>query len=87
MSAHKGADASLASIANLDFDRASRRGAPEAILCDAKSTDQLVRIARAIRERARDTGTAPTLATLFTRLDTDKAAELGEELPGFFFDE
>lgn len=83
----KGPDATLATIANLDFDRAARRGAPEAILCDAKSVEQLVRIARAIRERAETDGCEPALPTLFTRLDTDKAAAIGEELPGFFHEE
>ena len=52
----KGLDASLADIANLDFDRAVRRGAPEAILCDAKSTKQVARIACAIREHAERSG-------------------------------
>lgn len=82
-----GSDASLADIANLDFDRAARRGAPEAILCDAKSTEQVVRIARAIRERAEASGSEPALPTLFTRLDAEKAAAIRDELPGMFYDE
>ncbi|NMA76324.1 MAG: 1-(5-phosphoribosyl)-5-amino-4-imidazole-carboxylate carboxylase, partial [Actinomycetales bacterium] len=30
---------------DLDLDRAQRRGAPEAVLCDAKSVEQVAEIA------------------------------------------
>lgn len=72
------ADGTLADIANLDFGRAARRGAPEAILCDAKNAEQVLTIAKAIRERHRE-GDMPVL---FTRLDAEKAAALAECLPG-----
>jgi len=68
--------ASLTDFADLDHDRAARRGYPEAIYCEGKSPDQVAVIAAAVRER----GTT----TLFTRATTAhaKAIEVTLELPG-----
>ena len=39
------ADGRIEGFLDLDLDRASRRGAPEAVLCDAKSVEQVAAIA------------------------------------------
>ena len=58
---------------NLDWDRRTRRGYPEAILCEPKSTQQVRRIAQQVR--ARDE------STLFTRVTAPQWSVLVEELP------
>jgi NCAIR mutase (PurE)-related protein len=58
----------------LDHDRAARRGFPEAVLCESKSTAQLVGIAREVRDRE--------ARTLFTRVRADQVDALVGELPG-----
>lgn len=59
----------------LDLDRARRRGYPEAVLCDAKTVDQVRRIAA----RWRDSGTPGPV--LFTRVDEERADAVLSELP------
>ncbi len=63
----------LAGFAQLDHDRAGRRGYPEAVLCDSKSVDQVRGIAVALRERE--------ARTLFTRVLPEQAEALLAELP------
>jgi pyridinium-3,5-biscarboxylic acid mononucleotide synthase len=62
---------------DLDHARTLRRGYPEAVLCDAKTPDQVRRIAAECRERA--TGTV-----LFTRADEERAQAVRSELPDAF---
>ena len=64
----------LAEFAELDHDRAARRGYPEAVLCESKTTAQVVAIARDVR--ARDA------RTLFTRVRPEQVDPLLTELPG-----
>jgi len=52
---------SLESIANLDLDRATRRGYPEAIFCEGKTVDQVCAIAQELQRHQ--------IPTLFTRID------------------
>jgi pyridinium-3,5-biscarboxylic acid mononucleotide synthase len=59
---------------DLDHARTLRRGYPEAVLCDAKTPDQVRRIAAECRERA-------TGAVLFTRADEERARAVLAELP------
>lgn len=71
-------------MAELDLGRAARRGAPEAVLCDAKSPEQVGTIAA---EYARIGRHQPELAAdlgpvLFTRADPDRARAILAELPG-----
>lgn len=66
--------AALAAFADLDTDRAQRRGYPEAVYCEGKSTPQVLAIAAAVRERS-----APTL---FTRVLPDQVEGLLAELDG-----
>ncbi len=63
----------LRQVADLDFDRAERRGYPEAVYCESKSPDQLRLIAAAVRERG--------ARTIFTRADEERAAAVLAELP------
>jgi hypothetical protein len=55
----------LAAFAQLDHDRAARRGYAEAIYSEGKTTEQLVEIAGALREQGS--------TTLFTRVNPDQA--------------
>jgi NCAIR mutase (PurE)-related protein len=64
----------LAGYADLDLDRAARRGYPEAIFCAGKTAAQVAGIAAAVRER-------PDVVTLFTRAGDDHAAAVRRELP------
>ncbi|GAA2607428.1 nickel pincer cofactor biosynthesis protein LarB [Paractinoplanes durhamensis] len=66
----------LHELADLDHDRAHRRGYPEAVYCEGKSVDQVRTIARAIRDGA----------TLFTRATPEQAEAVRAELPGAFHD-
>ena len=63
----------LAAFAELDHDRARRRGYPEAVYCEGKTPDQVAAIGAAVRERR-----APTL---FTRAAPAHAEALLVELP------
>ena len=65
--------AALREIADLDFDRAERRGYPEAVFCESKTPDQLRLIAAAVRERA--------ARTLFTRAGQEQTLAVLAELP------
>jgi len=76
---------SLEGIAELDLDRALRRGFPEAVYCEGKSPEQVRVIAAAIRDTLPDNGSRPT--TLFTRCSGEHLAVLREELPDSAADE
>lgn len=60
-------------FAELDHDRAARRGYPEAIYCAGKSTEQLEKIAAEVRARS--------AVTLFTRANRVQADAIQRELP------
>jgi len=68
-------------VADLDTDRAARRGYPEAVYCAGKSAEQVRLIAAAVRDAdpAGSSGGRP--ATLFTRADPDHVAAVLAELP------
>ena len=68
----------LADFVRLDHDRARRRGFAEAVLCDAKTLEQVLVIAGQVRERE--------AATLFTRVRADQVEPLLEALPGASWD-
>ena len=68
----------LAAFARLDHDRAARRGYPEAIYAEGKTTGQLAGIAASVRDRGD--------ATLFTRLTAAQAAAVLAELPDARYD-
>ncbi len=63
----------LAGFADLDLDRARRRGYPEAVYCPGKTPAQVGLIAAALRERG--------ARTLFTRAGAAHAAAVLAELP------
>ncbi len=65
---------------DLDLDRASRRGAPEAVLCDAKSVEQVAAIA-AEYARLHETGREDLGPVLFTRADDTRASAILDALP------
>ena len=69
----------LNAFADLDHDRASRRGYPEAIYCTGKGPEQVAMIAAAIRDQPH--------VTLFTRASKQHAAAVLSELPGAFHDQ
>ena len=69
----------LGGIAELDHDRAGRRGYPEAVYCEPKTADQVRAIAGAVRER----GTP----TLFTRCAPEHVEAIRAELPDARHDE
>jgi NCAIR mutase (PurE)-related protein len=69
----------LNAFADLDHDRASRRGYPEAIYCTGKTPEQVGMIAAAVRDQPH--------VTLFTRANKDHAAAVLAELPGAFHDQ
>jgi NCAIR mutase (PurE)-related protein len=64
----------VADFVRLDHDRASRRGYPEAVLCDAKTLEQVLVIAEQVRTRE--------ARTLFTRVRADQVQPLLDALPG-----
>lgn len=66
-------------IANLDHDRATRRGYPEAVYCSGKSPDQLRLIAGEIAAHGDH-------VTLFTRADAERAEAILAVLPDAFHD-
>jgi len=63
----------LTRVADLDFDRAARRGYPEAVYCESKTPEQLRLIARAVGARK--------ARTIFTRADAGRADAVLAELP------
>ncbi|MGV1004918.1 MAG: nickel pincer cofactor biosynthesis protein LarB [Candidatus Nanopelagicales bacterium] len=63
----------MAGVAELDHDRAARRGYPEAVLCEFKTADQVRAIAAAVR--------AQGTPTLFTRATGEHAAAIRAVLP------
>ena len=71
----------LEGIAEFDFGRAARRGYPEAVLCEGKTMEHLVAIARAVGERGASPGTI-----LFTRASEEQATAVCRELPGSVHD-
>jgi NCAIR mutase (PurE)-related protein len=64
----------VAEFVRLDHDRASRRGFPEAVLCDSKTLEQVLVIAEQVRARE--------ARTLFTRVRADQVQPLLDALPG-----
>jgi hypothetical protein len=66
----------LAEFANLDLDRAARRGYPEAVYCRGKTPEQVGAIAAVLREEG--------ARTLFTRATASHAAAVLAELPDAF---
>jgi NCAIR mutase (PurE)-related protein len=68
----------LDEVANLDLDRAVRRGYPEAVYCAGKSPEQLRLIARRLVDQP--------VTSLFTRADDVRSRVILEELPGAFHD-
>lgn len=69
----------LDAFADLDHDRAGRRGYPEAIYCTGKTPEQVGMIAAAVRDQPH--------VTLFTRANKEHAAAILAELPGAFHDQ
>jgi pyridinium-3,5-biscarboxylic acid mononucleotide synthase len=69
----------LNAFADLDHERASRRGYPEAIYCTGKTPEQVGMIAAAVRDQPH--------TTLFTRANKEHAAAVLAELPGAFHDQ
>ena len=65
---------------DLDLDRASRRGAPEAVLCDAKSVEQVHEIAASYARLAAE-GREDLGPVLFTRADEARAEAVLAALP------
>lgn len=65
--------ADLAAFADLDHDRAGRRGYPEAVLCEGKSPSEVSAIAGSFAARG--------ARTLFTRADADHALAVLAVLP------
>jgi pyridinium-3,5-biscarboxylic acid mononucleotide synthase len=63
----------LAAFANLDLDRARRRGYPEAVYCPGKTPEQVGLIAAALRRK--------NARTLFTRASAAHAEAVRAELP------
>ncbi|GII81711.1 1-(5-phosphoribosyl)-5-amino-4-imidazole-carboxyl ate carboxylase [Sphaerisporangium rufum] len=63
----------LAAYAELDHDRAGRRGYPEAVYCEGKTPAQVAGIAAAVRDRG--------ATALFTRAAAGHAAAVLGELP------
>jgi NCAIR mutase (PurE)-related protein len=66
-------DPALRQIADLDVDRAARRGYPEAVYCEGKSPEQVGAIAAEVGERE--------VRTLFTRASPDHAKAVLAALP------
>ncbi|GID91710.1 nickel pincer cofactor biosynthesis protein LarB [Amorphoplanes digitatis] len=71
--------ADLSSYADLDLDRARRRGYPEAVYCAGKTSAQVAGIAAALAGR-------PGAVTLFTRAAPAHAAAVLDVLPSAFHD-
>ena len=71
-------DEALTAFADLDLDRAARRGYPEAVYCRGKTPEQVRLIAGALRGHG--------ARTLFTRASPEHAAAILGELPDAFHD-
>jgi NCAIR mutase (PurE)-related protein len=69
----------LRGIADLDLDRAARRGYPEAVYCEGKTPEQVGAIAAEVRRH--------DARTLFTRATADHAAAVLAQLPDAAHDE
>jgi hypothetical protein len=68
----------LRGIAELDVERAARRGYPEAVYCEGKAPEQVAAIAAEVHTR--------TLRTLFTRASPEHAAAVRSELTDAAYD-
>lgn len=68
----------LAAFATPDHDRVARRGLAEAVLCEAKTVDQVRALAADVRGR--------DVRTLFTRVRPDQVDALLDALPGAVHD-
>ncbi|WP_422116005.1 nickel pincer cofactor biosynthesis protein LarB [Brachybacterium sp. UNK5269] len=73
-------DGRIEGFLDLDLDRSRRRGAPEAVLCDAKSVEQVAAIA-AEYARLHAAGREDLGPVLFTRADRERAAAVLAALP------
>jgi NCAIR mutase (PurE)-related protein len=71
-------DEALTAFADLDFDRAARRGYPEAVYCQGKTSEQVRLIAGELRRHE--------ARTIFTRASQEHAAAILRELPDAFHD-
>jgi NCAIR mutase (PurE)-related protein len=69
----------VAGYADLDLERAARRGYPEAIYCAGKTPEQVAGIAAVIRSRAET-------AAIFTRAAPEHVAAVSSVLPDAFHD-
>jgi pyridinium-3,5-biscarboxylic acid mononucleotide synthase len=69
----------VSEYAELDLDRARRRGYPEAVYCAGKTPEQVAGIAAAVRHRT-------DIVTLFTRAGSAHAEAVRAELPGVHHD-
>jgi NCAIR mutase (PurE)-related protein len=69
----------LSGFADLDLERAGRRGYPEAIYCPGKTPEQVGAIAARLRSR--------TDVAIFTRASKDHSAAILAELPDSFHDQ
>lgn len=79
------ADGQIDGFLELDLDRARRRGAPEAVLCDAKSIEQVAAIATEYA-RLHASGRDDLGPVLFTRADQARADAILAALPDAFHD-
>src|SRR5215510_8517916 len=68
----------LRDVAELDFDRAARRGYPEAIYCEGKTPEQVAAIAEEVGERG--------VRTLFTRAAPEHAKAVLAQLADAAYD-
>ncbi|MBO1767067.1 nickel pincer cofactor biosynthesis protein LarB [Allobranchiibius sp. GilTou38] len=75
----------LEGVAELDLQRAARRGYPEAVYCEGKTPDQVRAIAEAVRDA--DQGEKPGGATLFTRCSDDHLDVLSDVFSDAAIDE
>lgn len=78
-------DGVIAGVAELDLDRSRRRGAPEAVLCDAKSIEQVAAIAATFAEVIAS-GRQDVGPLLFTRVDAERARAVRAALPDARFE-
>jgi hypothetical protein len=72
----------VAAFAELDHERAARRGYPEAVYCEGKTTHQVAAIAADLGSRAEPAG-----VTLFTRASPPHAKAVLTVLPDARYDE
>ena len=77
--------AGLEGLAELDLDRAARRGYPEAVYCEGKTADQVGAIARRLHEAHASGETSGTV--LFTRAGSEHAAAVRAVLHDAAYDE